>query len=253
MTGRLIVAGMVLLLASLPSPAVRADEAAISLASDGNSFAFEMRDGIPSGFLATLIEDLASAVGRRVDFHIRPWARCLEEARNGDVDGVFAVYRLPEREKLYLYSRVPLYLVQEHIYVRRDEGFDARDWQDRLRGKRVGVLNASYHGPRYQEALAQHLFGAVELANSTESLLAMLRAGRIDAIFTTSDLMQKALAAPGVSPAVTQIEPAVEAMPVYLAFTRKRDLTGLRDAIDRELDKMKEDGRYDALLHHFYP
>jgi polar amino acid transport system substrate-binding protein len=242
---------MVLLLAFPPGGLIWADEAVVSLATDAASYHFEMRDGVPTGFFAVLLEQAIAATGRRVDFHVRPWARCLEEAKAGLVDGFFAAYRRPEREPYYLYSQTPLYFVQEHIYVRKGEGFDSRQWQERLRGKRVGVLNGSYHGQTYQDALARTLFATIELGNTTESLVAMLSAGRIDAIFTTSDLMDRALDDMGQAGAIDRTEPAIEALPVYLAFTRKRDLTALRDEVDRELVKMKEDGRYDALLHRF--
>jgi polar amino acid transport system substrate-binding protein len=75
----------------------------------------------------------------------------------------------------------------------------------------------------------------------------MLEAGRIDAAFSTAELAAEAQVKLGRPPRIVQTEPAIAQMPTYLAFTRKRDYTALRDALDRELAKMREDGRYEAL------
>jgi len=218
----------------------------LTLDTDGASERFSMKDGGATGFFADLLTEVFAAGGQSVEFHVRPWARCFEEARFGSADGLFAIYRFGEREQQFLFADEPLYVVHEHIFVRRGQPVDGVHWRDALRGKRVGIVNGSYHGQAYQEAAAQNLFAAVETANSAENLATMLVAGRIEAAFSTDELMDEVMSRTGAP--IEAVQPALEAMPVYVAFTRKRDMSAVRDAFDRELHKMKQDGRYDALI-----
>ncbi|HMA50141.1 MAG TPA: transporter substrate-binding domain-containing protein [Magnetospirillaceae bacterium] len=200
------------------------------------------------GLFAAVVTGSLAGSGLAVTFHTRPWARCFEEVRTGVADGLFAVYHTPERDKQFLFSKEPLYLNHEHVLVRRGESFDATRWRELLRGKRIGIVNGSYHGRYYEEAVARNLFGSIETVNSMDSLASMLMAGRIDAAFATTEQMEEASTR---IQAIESTEPAVDSLPVYLAFTLKRDMRAARDQFDRGLRKMKEDGRYEALRKRF--
>jgi len=247
-----LIAGASLLLV-LACAGVKADDRVLSLASDAKSRNFEFRDGVPSGFFAEVLKEALAGAGWSIEFRMRPWARCFEEVRNGETDGLFSIYRIEERDRAFLFSNVPLFVAAEHFYVAKGHGFDARHWREALKGKRIGMLNGSYHGEAFAQAEAQHLFASIERVNTTESLVEMAAAGRIDAIFSTNELMEHAETATGKGAAIERVEPAVELMPTFLAFTRKRDMTAIRDAFDASLRKMKEDGRYEALLKRYAP
>jgi polar amino acid transport system substrate-binding protein len=204
-------------------------------------------DGPPDSLFAAVVTAAFAGGGQSVTYHTRPWARCFEETRVGVADGLFAIYRTPERETQFLFSNEPIYLNREHIFVRRGVSFDAAHWRDLLRGKRIGIVNGSYHGRRYEEAVAQNLFASIETANSVQSLASMLAAGRIDAAFATIEQMEESRPDMQAAPAIEAAQPAVDSLPVYLAFTRKRDMSAARDRFDHGLRKMKEDGRYEAL------
>lgn len=230
-----------------------ADDRVVTLATDAKSRFFQYHDSKPTGFFADLLEEAFAKAGWRAEFRARPWARCFDEVRNGELDGLFSLYRVEDRDSIFLFSSVPLYVAEEHVYVSEGHAFDVKHWREALKGKKIGVLNGSYHGKAFADAEAQHLFASTEQVNSTESLVAMLIAGRIDAVFSTKELMARALVETGKGGAIDSLEPAVELMPTYLAFTRKRDMTAIRDAFDAELRKMKADGRYDALLKRHAP
>jgi len=245
-------AGLVLMILVCGGTAMAGDRV-VNLVSDAKSRNFEYRDGQPTGFFADVLREALAGAGWSVDFRVRPWVRGLDEVRNGEADGMFSMYRIAERDRIFLFSNVPLYVSEEHVYVPRGQAFDARNWREVLKNKRIGIVNGSYHGQGFADAEARHLFASVERVNSTESLVAMVEAGRLDAAFTTKELMDHAEAGIGKNAAIERTEPAIELMPTFLAFTRKRDLTLLRDAFDAQLRKMKEDGRYDALLKRYRP
>jgi polar amino acid transport system substrate-binding protein len=243
-------AGLALWL-SLTGLSAAARQAAVVLATDDLSSRFEIKDGVATGFLADLLQQALTGAGYKVDFRIRPWVRCLEETRSGAVDGMFGLYRNAERETQYLFTEVPLDLAEEFIYIRKGRELDGTRWRDALSGKRVGIVNGTWHGRQFAEAESQHLFSAIVSVNSYESLIDMLGAGRIDAAFATIDTMRDALGRATNADRIERVEPAIDNLAVYLAFTRRRDLTAVRDGFDRELRKMKEDGRYDALVRQY--
>jgi len=228
-----------------------ARQGTVVLATDDLSSRFEIKDGVATGFLADLLQQALAGAGYTADFRIRPWVRCLEETRSGAVDGMFGLYRNAAREGQYLFTEVPLDIAEEYIYIRKGVPFDGVHWRDALRGKRVGIVNGTWHGRQFAEAESQHMFAAIVSVNSYESLIDMLGAGRIDAAFATVDTMHDALGRAANADRIERVEPAIDNLPVYLAFTRRRDLTAVRDGFDRELRKMKEDGRYDALVRHY--
>jgi polar amino acid transport system substrate-binding protein len=246
----LAYAGLVLWLGLAGVPAA-GKQAVVTLATDDLSRRFEVKDGDALGFLADLLRQALAGAGYKADFRVRPWVRCFEETRSGAVDGMFALYRNPEREEQYLFTDVPLDVAEEYIFVRKGHGLDSTHWSEALTGKRVGIVNGTWHGRQFEQAEAQHLFAAIESVNSYESLIDMLGAGRIDAAFATIDTMRDALARAANADRIERVEPAIESLAVYLAFTRRRDLTVVRDSFDQELRKMKDDGRYDALVRQY--
>jgi len=248
-----LIVGAGVLISILVGGGAHADDRALNLVTDAKSRNFEYRDGLPSGLFADVLRQAMADAGWRVEFRMRPWARCFDEVRNGESDGLFSIYRLDERERLFLYSKVPLFVAEEHVYVSKGHAFDARHWRAALKGKRVGIIIGSYHGAAFAEAEAQHLFASIERVVSTDNLVEMVAAGRLDAIFSTNELMAHAEADTGKGREIERTEPAVELMPTFLAFTRKRDMTNIRDAFDASLRKMKEDGRYEALLKRSAP
>lgn len=248
---RFLVSASLALCLCLAGLAAAAQQTVVTLATDDLSRRFEVKDGVAIGFLADLLRQALTGAGYQADFRIRPWVRCFEETRSGAVDGMFALYRNPEREAQYLFTEVPLDIAEEYIYIRKGRSLDSDHWRDALKGKRVGIVNGTWHGSQFEEAVAGHLFGAIESVNSYESLIDMLGAGRIDAAFATIDTMRDALDHAAKADRIERTEPAIDTLAVYLAFTRKRDMNAVRDGTDRELRKMKEDGRYDALLRQY--
>ncbi|WP_419905395.1 hypothetical protein [Kiloniella sp.] len=50
-----------------------------------------------------------------------------------------------------------------------------------------------------------------------------------------------------MSEEVAEILPPIQSVPSYIAFSKKRNHTKLRDMVDATLKAMKQDGSYDRL------
>lgn len=109
------------------------------------------------GFAVDLTREALRRMGWRLEFRSRPWARCLEEMRRGDLDGVLCAYYVPERQ--WHFGRVPLGLGPEwsdEFVVLRRRG---SAWQYRSAGDLKTARLALVDGYAYPEPIAGRLRG----------------------------------------------------------------------------------------------
>jgi len=71
-----------------------------------------------TGFSITLFNHIAEQLQRRPSFKELPWARCLEEVKEGRIDLAIDAYADAERRKVFLYS-VPYHTLTPQIFYRR--------------------------------------------------------------------------------------------------------------------------------------
>ena len=81
--------------------------ALVLVAADSAPTAY-MEDGKPSGMLVDVVTEALQRAGSQFEIRLMPWARCLAEIRNGRVDGIFSVFKLPERNAFLTYTSVPI-------------------------------------------------------------------------------------------------------------------------------------------------
>src|SRR5579859_5030289 len=81
-------------------------------------------DGQIKGLFHDLVMEAFQRAGRKVEIRLLPWARAMEEVRQGRADGMFVVYKTPERERDFAFPDEPLTELRERIFVRRNARFD---------------------------------------------------------------------------------------------------------------------------------
>jgi len=81
--------------------------ALVLVAADSAPTAY-MEDGKPSGMLVDVVTEALQRAGSQFEIRLMPWARCLAEIRSGRVDGIFSVFKLPERNAFLTYTSVPI-------------------------------------------------------------------------------------------------------------------------------------------------
>jgi polar amino acid transport system substrate-binding protein len=101
----------VILLGVFPVKFSHADDLILA-AADSAPTAF-MKDGKPAGLLVDVVTEAFRRAGYPIKIKLMPWARCLAEAREGTVDGVFSSFKLPEREVFLSFTDVPVIVQTE--------------------------------------------------------------------------------------------------------------------------------------------
>ena len=240
-----------LLLAIALAPIGTAAEPVI-LDTTVNSHNVYLQHGKPTGFVVDLVTEALARTGRQVEFRFLPWARCLDDMRNGHADGVLLAYRTSERESYLAFSEEPLILEEERFFVRKDASFQFTGDLTAFKDRKIGILNQTAHGQIFETAVAEHRLSNVESANSYENLMRMLINGRVDAVLSTTDGLGEPIKEYGYEGAILPTGPPLEAIPSYLGFSRARALNGLRTDFDAAIRALHRDGTFDRLRARHY-
>jgi polar amino acid transport system substrate-binding protein len=207
-----------------------------------------VENGRPTGLFVDLAREAFRRAGRAVEFRLMPWPRCLAETRSGKADAILTMFRTPEREAQFVFTGEAVLQQTESLFVKKDDALRYDGDLSVLSGKRIGVVYQTSYGPRIDRALTDGLFAEVETQGTMIDLVKMLVHGRIDVVPGDRNRVIGAAGSAGLADEIRELQPAVDVMPGYLAFTRKRDLTALGRAFDQALRAMKSDGAYAAIL-----
>jgi len=98
-------------------------------------------DGSVRGYYRDLIERVNRISGMKFRLVPLPWKEAQSKAQRGEIDGLIALIRTPEREKIFRFSR-PFYSIRKYIFVKNGNPSNIRSDED-LRGKTVAVHRAN--------------------------------------------------------------------------------------------------------------
>lgn len=173
----------------------------------------------PTGLAVSLAADLFPEIGLRLVLRDMPFARALQEARSGGVEGLLLASRLPEREA-YLAFTPPVFCEYRDLFVRRGEEFD---WRQTIAGKTIGVGQGLNYGPMFQSWIDARLITPVPLSNMSQ-LLEVLARGRFDAALISRSEADTLLALqPDLERLVLPLAPHITVAPLSFAFARAHD------------------------------
>ena len=205
-------------------------------------------DGKPTGVLVDLVSEAFRRAGHSVTIKLMPWARCLEEARTGEIDGIFSSFRLAERERFLAFPKEALSAQEIVFFARKDSPVKFDGDFGALRDVRIGIILATSYGKKFDAAIGDGSLRRIDQANSIESNLRKLTLGRIDLMPSFRDVAVAEAKRLGVFAQIRELSPAIEAVPTYLAFTRVRDMGELAEAFDKSIIAMRHDGSYERIV-----
>jgi polar amino acid transport system substrate-binding protein len=204
-------------------------------------------DGAATGLQVDLIREIFRRIGRPVTIDFLPWARCIEEAKTGEVDGIFTIFKTPERESYLLYGAEALQQMPISFFARKGTGIRFDGDVAAMARYRIGVVNKTFNGPRIAQAIAAGSLTDFSESNSFETIVRMLAHGRVDLVVGFSQAVSGAAATEKLSGKIEELAPPVDVIPGFLAFTRKRDFSELEHAVDNALSAMRADGTYESI------
>jgi len=210
-------------------------------------------DGKPAGMLVDLVTEAFRRAGHPVEIKLMPWARCLKEAKTGEVDGVFSSFKLPERTQFLAFSKEVLNTQVIVFFARRDSTLSFDGDMNSVRDVKIGIINGTSYGTKFDTAVKDNVLRQVDQTDSIDSNVQKLALGRVDLIVSYRDVAIDAAKRLDLFQKIKEVSPPLEMVPSYLAFTKVRDFSKLSDAFDAELALMKQDGTYDRTIGKYRP
>lgn len=134
------------------------------------------RDAIASGALPEIVEATCLILQWQCHIAVLPWRRALQQAEDGEVDGIFTVIQSPARQQKFFITQM-LVTSGYDFYTRRNSNFYYTQPND-LGGHQIGVYGPSGTSFVLQESLKNTADAEVKLVTSNHRLLLMLNAGR---------------------------------------------------------------------------
>ncbi|MDC7217480.1 MAG: transporter substrate-binding domain-containing protein [Spirochaetales bacterium] len=161
---------------------------------------------------------------------------------------MFGALKTPARiEKLY-YSD-PYRSEQISLFVRRNSKLVFDGNLEKIKDHSFGVIRDFSYGKKLDKFLHTELEKRrVEWVVDTERNIAKLIKGRFDILIADHFSAMHTIRNMKVKGKIRSLEPPVTDNNIYVAFSRKRKLSFLRDHFNMALRSMREDGTLDLIM-----
>jgi len=197
-----------------------------------------------NGFLTEIIREAFERVGYDIEIAFLPWKRAMEGTKQGKYDGLYSVWRRPEREEWSVFSDA-LPANELGFYKQKSKNITFESFED-LKPYTIGVVRGYALPPGFEEAGLKTV-----LANNDEINLRKLHLGRLDLVLIDR-IMGKYIIDSKLPEAASELEwldPPVHIDIQHLVISKKiTDHNVILEDFNRGLAAMKADGTLKAIM-----
>lgn len=222
----------------------------VLVAADSSPTAY-VKDGKPAGILVDVVTEAFRRIGEPFEVQVMPWARCLAEVRSGRVDGIFSVFKLPERQEFLTYTSVPVITQVLAFFVPADSDVQFDGDIGKLGQLGIGTIRGTSYGLKVDGALKAGVWSTVVETNNVDSLVGMLALKRVDLAIGYRHVVLEAARSKGYLDKIRELSPGIDEIPSYLAFNKQRDYSKVIADFDRALTSMKDDRSFEAIYEKY--
>ena len=209
-------------------------------------------NGNPTGLAVEITQTVFQRMGYSVAISIFPWARALDMVKKGEADGIFLIYKNPERAQLWLdYPSEPVLIDIQSLDTLTDSAINYQGDLTTLSQYNIGTIRDYDYGADFMAAIKNRTLH-VEPASTNMNNLDKLLGGHIDIIADSWYVTRYNAKRHDANAKIKTLQPFIRQIPSYLAFSKKRNFD--KDFIDRYsqiLLEMKKDGSYDAIIQKY--
>lgn len=202
-----------------------------------------LKDGAPDGPWGKIFVEIFKKLN--VEFKVEqvPWARVLENLKDGSGCVTINMAKTAEREEFTAYPEEPIAMLPFKLFVKKDSTLKFESL-DNLKPIRVGVRKAFV----YQGEFGKADYLKKDESPDDETLLNKLLSDRVDAVVLTEMGGWQAAKKLGVDGQIKMLDKLVAANPQYTGFSKKNPCSALVTKYTEVLKAMKADGSYDKIL-----
>ena len=226
----------------------RAETVALTTGQDSPPFTDSTR---PDGGIAThLVLEIFRSMGVQTRLDWLPWRRGYSLTKSGVYQASFPYLRTADRERDFFFSD-PIFSDFSYLWTRSDDVIGTSD-PGRFKNRTICVPQG-FHSPLLDLLKTLIARGEVKLErpDTPEKCLQMLAAGRVDALSSQEAAIATPIRALGLAGRIVRDPAPLAKLDFYVVFPRSDAGAGdLQTRFDAGLRRMKEDGRYAALMVH---
>ncbi|MCG8569402.1 MAG: transporter substrate-binding domain-containing protein [Spirochaetes bacterium] len=201
--------------------------------------------GKVKGIAVEIVENIMRNLGHTIEIEVYPWTRSLLLVKLGKADAIFTAYQNPEREMYLDYSKEVLIWQIIYFYKLRSKKIGFSGNLTDLKDYRIGVVSTISYGQIFDE-LRKELM--IDTAPSLEVSLNQLLIGRVDIIPSNTYVGDNTVMKLGLENEVKKLSVPLEKVPSFIAFSKIKKLTNLRDQFDIEFKRFKKSKEYQHIL-----
>ncbi|STR45451.1 substrate-binding periplasmic protein [Iodobacter fluviatilis] len=205
-------------------------------------------NGQTKGFVVEIVKEVFRRMQQPVNITLMPWTRSIKMIEDGTADAIFTAYKTAEREVFADYSKEVLMPQAVSLFVLKESNIKFDGDLLKLANYSFGAVNKVSYGDVFDNAVKNKLIKAPDVTYTGEQNVEKLLAKRFDIMVSNKYGALDILRHKGVEHKVKELAPEVQAIPSYMAFSKKRNLRAIRDKFDEILSAMKKDGSYQKIV-----
>lgn len=176
---------------------------------------------------------------------VGPWNRVLMSAKQGNIDLVLGLKKIPERETYLSFTDVPFYKNPVSVFVAKDRSFSFDSWEDLI--GRKGTLNlGDRHGAAFDAFVQAKL--ETERVNGLRANFNLLVSGRTDYFITGLYTGRSFLEKFPYRDKVTFLPQPVLQGVIHHGFSKASDCLELQAYFNQRLQELNDQGVINALV-----
>ncbi|MCY9844575.1 substrate-binding periplasmic protein [Vibrio caribbeanicus] len=210
-----------------------------------------LEQGRASGIAVKIVKRVFERLGQPLQINIAPFVSAMNDTSSGKFDGIFPVFKTPEREEFASYMAEMLF---EQNIVIMGMKVSNKVWnKDILENVSLCLVDGFSYGELMDQMLKYQKFKAVERVKTPMQCLRLLMNNRVDFWMHNDYGARYLLLRHDARPHVYIRNPPVDSVPSYLAFSIKGGMTEeeIRNA-NYILEEMKITGEYHQIIEDFF-
>jgi len=211
-----------------------------------------LENGEVKGVAVNIVQEVFKRMKRPITITLYSWDQSLAMIQKGEADAIFTIFKTPERETYADYSHEVLMPQVVSLFVKSDANIVFDGDLNKLSRYTFGVVRTVSYGSIFDDAVKTGVIRSIETSETGEENMKKLLQGRFDILVSNRygalDIVKKMKNMDHVK----ELTPAIQSVSSYIAFSKKRDLTSLRDEYDIILRKMKDDGTYENIITSYF-
>jgi polar amino acid transport system substrate-binding protein len=203
-------------------------------------------------FAAEIVEKALKALGHTLELEVFPFQRAYDMVKDGQKDCYFTLYVSPEREQYFDFSREIVAPQAVFFYANKKSKLKFDGDLQSVKDRTIGVMSTMSYGKRFDDIKASLKLSPVPAVPQNFRKLALGRVDLVISNITTASSVLKSIPKEEAAQ-IERLSPAVEELPSYVAFSKKRNLGALRDQFDKQIRKMIASGEYRKIVSSSIP